>query len=122
MVQAMIRPPPFFLVPPFLFFRHPPELISGIAQHAIQNAASGVLPIDIPLIGQAEHLLRQVNRLLDISIAGFHVANLSGGAWLGQHLIAQLTYQNLCQTTLTRPQQVAEARPSGPDKDYAGKR
>ena len=63
----------------FLFFGHAPELVGGIAQHAVQDAAAGVFPIHIAAVGQTDHLLRQIDRALNVSIAGFHLAEVSGG-------------------------------------------
>ncbi len=74
----MVRPPPFFLMSLFFFFRHTPKLVGRVAQHAVKNAAAGVFPVGIALIRQPDHILGQFDGTLDISIAGFHLTTLSG--------------------------------------------
>jgi hypothetical protein len=60
----------------FLLLSQIPDLIGGVPQNAIQNAASGIFSFYVPFICQTNHLVRQLQGLSDVVIAWFHGASL----------------------------------------------
>jgi hypothetical protein len=67
-----IGPPPLADVAPFFFLSEFPELESGVPQYTVKDAAAVVFAVGVPLVGEVEHLLRQLQGLGDVLVTGFH--------------------------------------------------
>ena len=68
--RVLSRPPAFFLMSAFLFLGHLLDLVSGIPDDAVKDAATHVFAVGIALIGKIDHLLNQSQRSSEIVIAG----------------------------------------------------
>jgi len=64
-------------MPSFFLFSQLPDLEGRIAQYTVEDTTSGILTVNIALIGKPYHFLGQLNGKSDIMIAGFHQAPFS---------------------------------------------
>jgi hypothetical protein len=59
------------------------DFVCGIPKQAVQDAATGVLPVGISLVGQKDHVIDQFQRFDDMLVTRSHVLDIPQSSNLG---------------------------------------